>query len=151
MCGTQALPALDTSALVSGQPCDVGTYGWNVFNELLERLLILELRATAVWAGTELDLHILIDMIGLAPEGARMSALAPRSFGRDGAFLWLKAERSSLAVRGALCSLERLFQLGDAFCLDFQLLVQRSVFDSQGLGLGCQLRQALGLGQRGLE
>src|SRR5271166_3103335 len=96
MCGTQALPALDTSALVSGQPCDVGTYGWNVFNELLEGMLILELRATAVWAGAELDLNILIDMIGLAPEGARMSALAPRSFGRDGAFLWLEAERSSL-------------------------------------------------------
>src|SRR3974377_153444 len=89
MCGTQALPALDTSALVSGQPCDVGTYGWNVFNELLEGMLILELRATAVWAGAELDLNILIDMIGLAPEGARMSALAPRPFGRDGAFLWV--------------------------------------------------------------
>ena len=86
MRGTQALPALDTSALVSGQPCDVGTYGWNVFNELLEGMLILELRATAVWAGAELDLNILIDMIGLAPEGARMPALAPRSFGRDGAF-----------------------------------------------------------------
>ena len=151
MCGTQALPALDTSALVSGQPCDVGTYGWNVFNELLERLLILELRATAVWAGAELDLNILIDMIGLAPEGARMSALAPRSFGRDGAFLWLEAERSSLPVRGALSGFEGCLQLGDAFCFDFQLLVQRSVFDSQGLGLGRQLRQALGLGQRGLE
>src|SRR6266403_1249218 len=94
MRGTQALPALDTSALVSGQPCDVGTYGWNVFNELLEGMLILELRATAVWAGAELDLNILIDMIGLAPEGARMSALAPRSFGRDSA-AWSKRSGSS--------------------------------------------------------
>ena len=151
MCGTQALPALDTSALVSGQPCDVGTYGWNVFNELLEGMLILELRATAVWAGAELDLNILIDMIGLAPEGARMSALAPRSFGRDGAFLWLEAERSSLPVRGALGCFEGRLQLGDAFCFDFQLLVQRSDLDPQSLDFGRQLRQALGLGQRGLE
>jgi hypothetical protein len=60
----------------------LATHRRNVFNELLDRMVILELRATAVWAGTELDLNILIDMIGLAPEGARMSALAPRSFGR---------------------------------------------------------------------
>jgi hypothetical protein len=90
-------------------------------------------------------------MIGLAPEGARMSALAPRSFGRDGAFLWLEAERSSLPVRGALGCFEGRLQLGDAFCFDFQLLVQRSDLDPQGLDFGRQLRQALGLGQRGLE
>jgi hypothetical protein len=114
-------------------------------------MLILELRATAVWAGAELDLNILIDMIGLAPEGARMSALAPRSFGRDGAFLWLEAERSSLPVRGALGCFEGRLQLGDAFCFDFQLLMQRSDLDPQGLDFGRQLRQALGLGQRGLE
>jgi hypothetical protein len=42
-------------------------------------------------------------------------------------------------------------QLGDAFCFDFQLLVQRSDLDPQGLDFGRQLRQALGLGQRGLE
>jgi hypothetical protein len=114
-------------------------------------MLIPELRATAVWAGTELDLNMLIDMIGLAPEGARMSALAPRSFGRYGAFLWLEAERSSLAVCGALSGLERLFELGDALCFDFQLLVQRSDLDPQSLQFGRHLSQALGLGQRGLE
>jgi hypothetical protein len=77
--------------------------------------------------------------------------LAPRPLGRHGAFLRLNSERSSLTVRGALCGLERLFELGDAFCLDFQLLVQRSVFDSQGLQFGRHLNQALGLGQCGLE
>ena len=80
-----------------------------------------------------------------------MSALAPRSFGRDGAFLWLEPERSSLPVRGALGCFEGRLQLGDAFCFDFQLLVQRSDLDPQGLDFGRQLRQALGLGQRGLE
>jgi hypothetical protein len=68
-------------------------------------MLILELRATAVWAGAELDLNILIDMIGLVPEGARMSALAPRPLRRHSALLWFDAERSSLPVRGALCGL----------------------------------------------
>ncbi len=52
-------------------------------------------------AGTESDLNILIKIIGLVPEGARMSALAPRSLGRHRAFLWLDTVRSSLAVRGA--------------------------------------------------
>jgi len=46
----EALPALNTSGLVSGQPCDVGAYGRNVFNELLDYVLILELGATTVWA-----------------------------------------------------------------------------------------------------
>jgi hypothetical protein len=84
-------------------------------------------------------------MIGLVPEGARMSALASRPLGRHGAFLWLDTERSSLAVRGALGGLERLFQLGDALCFDFQLLVQRSVFGPQGIEFGCHLRQTLSL------
>ena len=52
---------------------------------------------------------------------------------------------------GTFGGLERLFQLGDALCFDFQLLVQRSVFDSQGLDFGRHLSQALGLRQRGLE
>jgi hypothetical protein len=129
----------------------VGTYGWNVFNELLDCVLILELRATTVWTRTELDLNVLIDLLGLVPEGARMSALAPRPLRGHGALLWLDTERSSLTVRGALGCFEGGLQLGDAFCLDFELLVQRSVLDSQGLGFGRQLRQALGLRQRGLE
>ena len=147
----EALPALNTSGLVGGQPCDVGAYGRNVFNELLDHVLILELRATTAWARTELDLNVLIDLLRLVPEGARMSALAPRPLRRHGALLWLDAERSSLTVRSALGCFEGRLQLGDAFCLDFQLLVQRSVLDPQGLGFGRQLSQALGLGQRGLE
>ena len=84
-------------------------------------------------------------MIGLVPEGARMSALASRPLGRHGAFLWLDAERGSLAVCGTLGGFERLFQLGEAFCLSFQLLVQRSVFGPQGIEFGCHLRQTLSL------
>ena len=48
-------------------------------------MLILELRATAVWAGTEFGLKVLINMIGFVPERTRMSACrapaawAPRS------------------------------------------------------------------------
>jgi hypothetical protein len=53
-----------------------------------------------VWAGTEFDLNILIDLIRLMSEGDRMSTLASRPFGRHRAFLWLDAERSSLAVGG---------------------------------------------------
>jgi hypothetical protein len=113
-------------------------------------MLILELAATAVWARTELDLDVLIDLLGLVPEGARMSTLAPRPLRRHGALLWLDAERSSLTMRGALSCFEGRLQLGDAFCFYFQLLVQRSVFDPQGLDFGRHLSQALGLGQRGL-
>jgi hypothetical protein len=79
----------------------MGPHGRNIFNELLDRMGILELATTAVWAATELDLKVLIDLIGFAPAGARMSTLAPRPLGRHGAFLWLDSERSSLAVRGA--------------------------------------------------
>src|SRR5258705_9547658 len=114
-------------------------------------MLILKLRATAVWARTEFDLKVLIDMIGFVPAGARMSALAPWPLGRHGAFLWLHSERSSLAVRDPLSGCEGLFQLGDALCFDFQLLVQRSVLDPQGLEFGRHLGQALSLQQRGLE
>jgi hypothetical protein len=112
---------------------------------------ILELATTAVWAGTEFDLKVLIDMIGFVPAGARMSALAPRPLGCHGAFLWLDAERSSLTVRGALGDFERLFQLGDALCFDFQFLVQRSVLGPQGLQFGRHLGQAFSLPQGGLE
>jgi hypothetical protein len=45
-------------------------------------MLILELPTTALRAATELDFNILIDMIGLVPEGARMSALASGPLGR---------------------------------------------------------------------
>src|SRR3981081_4735507 len=114
-------------------------------------MLILELRATAVWAGTEFGLKVLINMIGFVPEGARMSALAPRPFRRQGAFLWFDAERSSLAVRGALSGCEGLFQLGDALCFDFQLFVQRSVFGPQGIEFGRHLSHAFGLRARRLE
>ena len=114
-------------------------------------MLILELRATAVWAGTELDLNMLIGLLGLVPEGARMSVLAPRPLRRRRALLCFDAERSSLTVRGALGGFEGRLQLGDAFCFDFHLLVQPSVLGPQGLGLGGHLRQALGLRQRGLQ
>jgi hypothetical protein len=114
-------------------------------------MLILELRATAVWAGTEFGLKVLINMIGLVPERTRMSALAPRPLGRKRALLWLDSERSSLAVRGALSGCEGFFQLGDALCFDFQLLVQRSVFGLQGIEFGRHLSQAFGLRERCLE
>jgi hypothetical protein len=129
----------------------VGAYRGNVFNELLDRVLILELRATTVWARIELDLNVLIDLLGVVPEGARMSVLAPRRLRRHCALLWLEPERSSLTVRGALGGLERRLQLGDAFCSDFQLLVQRSVLGSQGLEFGRHLAQTLSLPEGGLE
>jgi hypothetical protein len=94
---------------------------------------------------------MLIDMIGLVPEGARMSALAPRPLRCHRAFLWLDAERGSLAESGALGGFERFYQLGDTLCFDFQLLVQRSVLGPQGLDFGRHLGQALGLRERGLE
>jgi hypothetical protein len=50
-----------------------------------------------------------------------------------------------------LGGLERLFQLGDALCFDFQLLVQRSVFGPKALQFGSHLGQTLSLAQRGLE
>src|ERR1700719_3390830 len=110
MFGTDTLTASHTGTLVSGQRCHVGTHRGNVFNELVERMLILELRATAVRAGTELDLNLLIQMIGLVPEGARMSALAPRPLGRHRAFLWLDTAKGSLGVLGTLGGFGRLLQ-----------------------------------------
>jgi hypothetical protein len=104
-----------------------------------------------VWARTEFDLNILIDLLRLMPEGARMSTLASRSFGRRGAFLWLYAERGSLAVCATLGGFERLFQLGEAFGLSFQLLLQVSVLGPQGLQFGRHLAQTLSLPERGLE
>jgi hypothetical protein len=72
-----------------------------------------------------------------------MYTLARRPLGRYGGFLRLDSERSSLAVRGALSGFEGLFQLGDALCFDFQLLVQRSDLGLQGLQFGRHLGQAL--------
>jgi hypothetical protein len=65
-------------------------------------ILILELRATAVWARTELDFNILIDMIGLVPKGARMSPLAPGQLGRLQALFLFNNERSTQTNRGSL-------------------------------------------------
>src|ERR1700759_5236001 len=127
MLGTHSLPASHTGGVVSGQPCDVGTHRRNIFNELLDPILVLELRAPALWTGTELDFEGLIDLLRLWSTGARMSGLAPRPLGRQGALLGVATERSGLAVRGALGLLERRFQLGEALCFDFQLFVQRSV------------------------
>ncbi len=79
--------------VVSVQTCHVGTHRQNVFNELLDRILILELRDPAMRGGTESDLNILIKIIGLVPEGARMSALAPRSLGHNRAFEGLDTVR----------------------------------------------------------
>ena len=110
MFGTDTLTAPYTGGLVSGQPCDVGAHGRNVFNELLDGSWILELATTAVWAATELDLKVLIDLLGFVSAGARMSPLAPRPLGRHRAFLWLDTERSSLPVRGALGCFEGRLQ-----------------------------------------
>ena len=85
------------------------------------------------------------------PESARMSTLASGPFGRHRAFLWLDAERGSLAVCGTLGGFERLFQLGEAFCLSFQLLLQGGVLGPQGLQFGHHLAQTLSLPERGLE
>jgi hypothetical protein len=114
-------------------------------------MVVLELRSTAVWTATELDLEGLIDLLRLWPANARMSALAPWPLGRHGAFLGVATERSSLAVRGALGLLELRFQLRDAFCFSFQLFVQPSVLGSQDLQFGRHLSQALGLQEGGLE
>ena len=124
MLGTDALTASHTGGVISGQPCDVRADRRNIFNELLDRVLVLELRATALWTGTELDLEGLIDLLRLWSAGARMSPLAPRPLGCHGAFLGVPTERSGLAVRGALDLFERRFQLSNALCFDFQLLVQ---------------------------
>ena len=52
---------------------------------------------------------------------------------------------------GTFGGLERFFQLGDALCFDFQLLVQGNVFGPEGLQFGCHLGQTLSLPQGGLE
>src|SRR6202040_3353435 len=132
MAGTDPLPASQTNSLVSPQPCHLRAHRGKLFDELFALRLIPKLLAATVWARTEFDLNILIDLLRLMPEGARMSTLASRPFGRHGAFLWLEAERSSLAMGG----FERLFQLGEAFGLSFQLLLQRSVLGPQGLQFG---------------
>ena len=80
----------------------MGPHGRNIFNELLDRMGILELATTAVWAATELDLKVLIDLIGFAPAGARMSTLAPRPLGRHGTFLGLDTKVSEPDSRGAI-------------------------------------------------
>ena len=59
MCGTLALPALDTGGLVSGQPCNVGAHRRNVFDELFDLALINKLPTAAVGTSTELDLKML--------------------------------------------------------------------------------------------
>ena len=151
MAGTNPLPALQTNSLVSPQPCHLRTYRGKLFDELFALRLIRKLLASTVWARTEFDLNILIDLLRLMSESVRMSTLASRPFGRHGAFLWLDAERSSLAVGGTLGGFERLFQLGDALCLSFQLLVQQSVLGPQGLQFGRRLAQTLSLPERGLE
>src|SRR5271165_939226 len=151
MLGTDALTASHTGGVISGQPCDVGTHRRNIFNELLNRVLVLELRTTALWTGTEFDLKGLIDLLRLWSAGARMSPLTPRSLGCHGAFLGVATERSSLAVRDALGLFERRFQLGNALYFDFQLFVQRSVLGPQGLQFRRHLGQALCLREGGLE
>ena len=151
MSGTDALTASRTGGVISGQPCDLRTHWRNLFDQLLERALVLELRPTALWTGTEFDLKEIIDFFRLWSAGARMSALAPRSPGCHGAFLGVATERSRLAVRDALGLLERRFQLGNELCFDFQLLVQRSVFCPQALQFGRHLFQTLRLRERGLE
>ena len=60
MLGTDSLTASHTDGVVSGQPCDVGAHRRNIFNDLLDRILVLELRTTAPWTGTEFDLKELI-------------------------------------------------------------------------------------------
>ena len=151
MLGTDSLTASHTDGVVSGQPCDVGAHRRNIFNELLDRVLVLELRTSALWTGTEFDLKELIDLLRLWSAGARMSALAPRPLGCHGAFLGVATERSGLAVRGVLGFFERRFQLSNAVCFDFQLLVQRSVLGPQGLQFRRHLGQALRLREGGLE
>ena len=67
MLGTDTLTASHTGGVISGQPCDVRADRRNIFNELLDRVLVLELRAAAVRTGTELDLEELIDLLRLLP------------------------------------------------------------------------------------
>jgi hypothetical protein len=81
MFGSDTLTALRTGGLVSGQPCDVGAYGRNVFNELLDGVGIPELAATAVWAATELDFKVLIDLIGFCRQAPGCPRLRPGRLG----------------------------------------------------------------------
>ena len=65
MLGTDSLTASHTGGMISGQPCHVRADRRNIFNELLDRVLVLELRAAAVRTGTEFDLEGLIDLLRL--------------------------------------------------------------------------------------
>jgi hypothetical protein len=113
--------------------------------------LINKVSTPAVGTSTEFDLRVLIDLIGLMTKGAGMSVLASGPLGRERALFFFNTERSRLTVRSALGSCERLLELGDALCFDFQLLVQRSVLGPQSLDFGSHLGQALSLPERGLK
>src|ERR1700719_4934287 len=149
MAGADPLPASQTNSLVSPQPCYLRAHRGKLFDELFALRLIPKLLAATVWARTEFDLNILIDLLRLMPESARMSTLASRPFGRHGAFLRLDAERSSLAVDGTLGGFERLFQLREAFGLSFVVLLPINVFGAPGLLLRGPLARTLSLPERG--
>src|ERR1700737_3181907 len=76
MAGTDPLPAAQTNSLVSPQPCHLRAHRGKLFDELFALRLIPELLAATVWARTEFDLNILIDLLRLMPESARTSTLA---------------------------------------------------------------------------
>src|ERR1700676_5730996 len=113
MAGTDHLLASQTNSLVSPQPCHLRAHRGKLFDELFALRLIPKLLAATVWARTEFDLNILIDLLRLMPESARMSTLASRPFGRHGAFLWLGGGRGRLAGWATLGGLRRLFQLAE--------------------------------------
>src|SRR6202790_1334618 len=52
MSGTDRLTTSGTGGVISGQLYDLRAYRCNLFNELLDRMLVLELRPTALWTGS---------------------------------------------------------------------------------------------------
>src|SRR5271166_4686476 len=133
MSGTHPVAALETGGLISSESCDAGAHRGNVLNELLDATLVLELRATTAWAGTQFDLNVLIDVIGLGTERAGMTAWTPGPLGRQCALLGLDAEKRRLAVRGGSGRLQGVVELRYTHCLEYQLSYERNVLSPQAI------------------
>ena len=116
MAGTDTLPPSQTNSLVSSQPCHLRAHRRKLFDELLALRLIPELLAATVWARTEFDLNILIDLFRLMPESARMSTM----------MLYLQDLSTKLAQdRGSIGASEEGSHVDDPHATHRQLLSLR--------------------------
>src|ERR1700675_1355639 len=97
MSGTDRLTTSGTGGVLSGQLYDLRGDRGKLFQELLDRLLVLEMRPPGLGTGTEFDLQGLIDLFRFWSAGAWMSALTPRPLGCHGAFLRAASEGSGWA------------------------------------------------------